>query len=179
MHGYYSFFGTANGFFFRSTSSFDTHSAHFGGALSTALYTPATIDTYNAMTRPPYRTLGCATLGNTDYCKRRALLQLLPTPSPPTGPNFLSLPPISMPPHYHLSPFSTPPPGPRFVLQSHLSTPPQQDLILRYRGGDPDTDKSRRAAARYVGLGIPDQAPLSVGAEGMAGKYAQVRACVN
>lgn len=45
---------------------------------------------------------------------------------------------------------------------------------MRYRGGDPDSERLRRSAARYVGLEMPAAAPLAPasGPEAFATKYA-------
>ena len=43
---------------------------------------------------------------------------------------------------------------------------------MRYRGGDPDSGKSRKAAANYVGLGMPEQPVLGRDAASAAARYA-------
>lgn len=51
---------------------------------------------------------------------------------------------------------------PLFQAPTYLSPAAHsQDLIIRYRGGDPDSERNRRSAARYVGLEIPTAAPLA------------------
>lgn len=50
-----------------------------------------------------------------------------------------------------------------------------QGLLERYRGGDPDSDKLRRSAARFVGLEMPaagQPLPPSTGAAAVTAKYA-------
>lgn len=49
-----------------------------------------------------------------------------------------------------------------------------QDLIILYRGGDPDSERMRKSAARYVGLEMPVSTPLAqeTTPEAFATKYA-------
>lgn len=64
---------------------------------------------------------------------------------------------------------------PALPLSPPHPLPPPQGLLERYRGGDPDSDKLRRSAARYVGLEMPaggPPLPASAGPAAVAAKYA-------
>ena len=77
------------------------------------------------------------------------------------------------PPSSHPVLLPQPPTHPSTRPPVHPTTP--QGLLERYRGGDPDSDKLRRSAARYVGLEMPaggPPLPASAGPAAMAAKYA-------
>jgi hypothetical protein len=46
-----------------------------------------------------------------------------------------------------------------------------QSLVSAYRGSDPDKAMSRKAAAQYVGLSIPESVPLGRPASSFAAEY--------